>query len=221
MPVILERRTQAQAVAELSQLFSKHDIFCVRVTGAPGSGKTTLLDATLAAMPNVNHVAVLSLTKKPHQRDQRSGQSEYVSPEAGHEAEQILDAIEYWNLDNIDVLFIESDSVCTRSMGEHATVVLFSTEATEDLPLREPSSFLSADLCLMTKIDLLAETDFNVALASRNVARVRPGIQIMEVSNLTRDGLEPWMRWAESRKREVFEVFSLKPRRVSSTAMSR
>ena len=83
-----------------------------------------------------------------------------------------------WNLDELDFLFIENvgNLVCPSSydLGEDLRLVLMSTTEGEDKPLKYPTIFNSADVAVITKMDLAAAVEFDepaASVASRRCAR--------------------------------------------------
>jgi len=92
----------------------------------------------------------------------------------------------------LDVLFIENvgNLVCPSSydLGEATRLVLMSTTEGEDKPLKYPTIFNTADVAVITKMDLAGAVEFDRLAASRNIQSVRPGIKILEVSAKTGEG---------------------------------
>src|SRR5947209_7937527 len=74
--------------------------------------------------------------------------------------------------------------VCPASfdLGEDLRLVLFSVTEGEDKPLKYPTIFNTADVAVITKMDLAAAVEFDAAAAQRNIQAVRPGIPIFHVS---------------------------------------
>jgi hydrogenase nickel incorporation protein HypB len=70
--------------------------------------------------------------------------------------------------------------------------VLLSTTEGEDKPLKYAVLYKTADLVLITKIDLAVAAGFDVALARRNVAAVNPRAEVLEVSACTGAGMAAW-----------------------------
>jgi hydrogenase nickel incorporation protein HypB len=119
------------------------------------------------------------------------------------DAAMIERALEGWNLNELDLLFIENvgNLVCPASydLGEESRTVLLSVTEGEDKPLKYPTIFNTADVALITKIDLAGAVEFDLAAARDNIQRVRPGMQIIEVSAKTGEGMEAWMGLLQSR----------------------
>jgi Ni2+-binding GTPase involved in maturation of urease and hydrogenase len=81
------------------------------------------------------------------------------------DAEMIAAAIEAWDLASLDVLFVENvgNLVCPASydLGEALRVVLLSVTEGDDKPLKYPTIFNSADLAVITEIDLASAVGFD------------------------------------------------------------
>ena len=103
-------------------------------------------------------------------------------------------ALAEWKLEELDVLFIENvgNLVCPSSydLGEHLRLVLLSVTEGEDKPLKYPTIFNTADVAVITKIDLAEAVEFERATAHRNIQSVRPGMRVFEVSTKTGAGMD-------------------------------
>ncbi len=196
---------------ELRQRFRDHGIFCLNLISSPGSGKTSLLERTLAALPRQTRVAVLTgdiQTENDARRLARAGfpAKQITTGGTCHlDARMITRALEDWRLEDLELLLIENvgNLVCPSSydLGEHAKIVVFSVTEGEDKPLKYPSIFSKAELCVINKIDLLPHLSFDLPLARENVRKMRPGIDVIEVSCTSGTGLDRWLEWLEQRRR--------------------
>jgi hydrogenase nickel incorporation protein HypB len=68
----------------------------------------------------------------------------------------------------------------------------------EDKPLKYPTIFNTADVAVITKMDLAAAVEFDAAAAERSIHTVRPGMRIFGVSAKSGQGLAPFMSFLES-----------------------
>jgi len=97
------------------------------------------------------------------------------------------------------LLFIENvgNLVCPAmwDLGEAAKVAILSVTEGEDKPLKYPDMFAAAQLMVLNKIDLLPHVSFNVARCKEFARRVNPGIQILELSATTGEGMGAWLDW--------------------------
>jgi hydrogenase nickel incorporation protein HypB len=104
-------------------------------------------------------------------------------------------------VEDLEILFLENvgNLVCPTSydLGEEARAVLLSVTEGEDKPLKYPATFHHADLMVLNKIDLLPYVPFNAEVAKENARRVQPGIEILDVSCTTGEGLDRWRAWLD------------------------
>ena len=90
----------------------------------------------------------------------------------------------------------------TFDLGEDLRLVLFSVTEGEDKPLKYPTIFNTADVAVITKIDLAGAVEFDRSAALQNIQSVRPGIPVWELSAKTGAGLDAWLGFIESRLKE-------------------
>jgi hydrogenase nickel incorporation protein HypB len=198
---------------ELRQRFHDHNVFCLNLISSPGSGKTSLLERTLESMARDARVAVLTgdiQTENDARRLARAGfpVKQITTGGTCHlDAKMITKALADWDLDKIDILFIENvgNLVCPASydLGEHAKVVLLSVTEGEDKPLKYPGIFLKSELCVINKTDLLPYVPFDLAAARENARKVHPDIDLVEISCTARNGLEEWLAWVYRRQQKA------------------
>lgn len=198
--------------ASLRERFAEHGVLCLNLLSSPGSGKTTLLEHTLGGFRPEERVAVLTgdlQTENDAKRLARFGfpvQQITTGGVCHLDGRMIERALERWSLDGMDLLFIENvgNLVCPASydLGEEEKIVLLSVTEGEDKPLKYPSIFAKSELLILTKIDLLPHVPFSIDQARANARLVHPGIDILELSCTTGQGLDEWRAWL-SRRREA------------------
>jgi hydrogenase nickel incorporation protein HypB len=90
------------------------------------------------------------------------------------------------DLVDVRLLLIENvgDLICPagHDLGETAKVALLSVPEGDDKPLKYPGLFERDDLVVITKIDMLGLTDFDLQTAARNLGAVAPGIEVLRRS---------------------------------------
>lgn len=189
--------------AELRDDFERAGVFVVNVVSSPGSGKTELLQRTMAALhPGVRVAAVTGDLATENDAD-RLGLSgapvrQILTGTMCHlEADMVADAIADWRLDDFDLLFIENvgNMVCPSGfdLGEDLRVMLVATTEGEDKPLKYPTLTLTADVAVISKVDLAEPVECDVDLLAANLDEVRPGIEILRTSAKRGDGIEQWI----------------------------
>jgi hydrogenase nickel incorporation protein HypB len=191
--------------------FEAAGVVVVSLVSSPGAGKTAFLEKTLTLLKQANYrpAAVVGdlATDNDAARLARSQApvKQITTGTLCHlEATMVENAIDEWNLADLDFLFIENvgNLVCPASydLGEATRVVLLSVTEGEDKPLKYPTIFNTADLAVITKIDLAEAVEFDRAAAHASIESVRPGIAIMELSAKTSTGMQPWLDLLISRK---------------------
>jgi hydrogenase nickel incorporation protein HypB len=208
----LERKVLSEndrVASELRARFAAHGILCLNLVSSPGAGKTSVLERTLEAFAPTQRVAVLTgdiQTDNDAVRLSRFGFPARQITTGGTchlDARMIEKAIADWNLADLDVLLIENvgNLVCPSSydLGEAAKIVVLSVTEGEDKPLKYPAMFFRSELLILNKIDLLPYVPFSMAKARENAQKVHPGMEIIEVSCVTGEGLPTWQGWIENR----------------------
>ena len=200
--------------AELRARFQARGILCLNLISSPGAGKTTLLERTLQNSGKQARIAVLTgdiQTDNDAQRLAGFGfpvQQITTGGTCHLNAQMISKALEQWNLDELEILFIENvgNLVCPSSydLGEDAKIVLLSVTEGEDKPLKYPSIFFKSELLVITKTDLLPYVPFDLARAKENARRINPGIEILELSCSTGAGLDDWQQWVARKAKKAF-----------------
>jgi hydrogenase nickel incorporation protein HypB len=196
--------------SSLRARFRENHVFCINLISAPGSGKTSLLECTLERFSRDTQVAVLTgdiQTENDARRLEKFGFPTRQITTGGTchlDARMIEKHLVDWDLQRLDLLLIENvgNLVCPSSydLGEHAKAVLLSVTEGEDKPLKYPSIFSKSEVCIVNKVDLLPYVSFDIATARANALRVHPGMDILEVSCRSGQGLEDWLTWLEQRR---------------------
>jgi len=197
----------------LRDRFRAAGVFVVSVVSSPGSGKTTFLEKTLTQLGEQYRVAALVgdlATENDALRLARSRApvKQITTGTLCHlEAAMVQHALEGWDLDQLDLLFVENvgNLVCPSSydLGENMRIVLLSVTEGEDKPLKYPTIFNSADVAVITKMDLASAVEFDRSLAHSNIQAVRPGMQVFEVSAKTFQGMQEFFAFLLTRLAEL------------------
>ena len=185
--------------------FMAKGIIVLNVLSSPGAGKTALLERTMTELRDRLKSAIIVgdlATDNDAQRLRRSG-AEVIQITTGSvchlEAEMIANALQQMHLDDVKLLAIENvgNLVCPAAydLGENLRVVVFSVTEGEDKPLKYPVMFKTADIILISKIDLAEVVEFNRELALDNIHQIAPQAKILEVSSKTGLGMEDWCQF--------------------------
>lgn len=189
--------------------FESAGTMVVNLVSSPGTGKTAFLERTLRRLVEGGHRVAALVGDLETDNDARrlaaSGAPVRQINTHGRchlEAEMIGRHLEAWreegqDFTGLEILFIENvgNLVCPSSydLGERLRVVLLAVTEGEDKPLKYPGIFNSADLAVLTKWDLAAACEFDLAQAEENIRSVRPGLPILKTSAKTGHGMEEWL----------------------------
>jgi hydrogenase nickel incorporation protein HypB len=193
---------------EVRQRFRDAGLCAVSLVSSPGSGKTAFLEKTLTLLKTHYRVRALVgdlATERDAWRLGRSGAEvkQITTGTLCHlDAAMVASALEGWALEEIDFLFIENvgNLVCPASydLGEDLRLVLISVTEGEDKPLKYPTIFNTADIAVISKIDLATAVEFDWDAARDNIQSVRPGMRVLHVSAKTGEGMDDWISFLGS-----------------------
>lgn len=194
--------------AAIRTMLAERKILALNLVSSPGSGKTSLLERTLKALgERVNMVLIAGdvQTENDAQRLIKAGGRivrPIVTGGACHlDARMITKALEDVDLSAAELLFIENvgNLVCPSSydLGEDMKVVLISTTEGDDKPLKYPSMFRRSSAFVINKIDLLGQSDFELARVKENARQINGTLTTFELSCRTGEGLNGWYQWLE------------------------
>lgn len=188
--------------AENRATFRAAGVRALNLVSSPGAGKTALLERTLRDLEGELRLAVavgdLATENDAARLRQWGAQAEQiVTGTVCHlDAGMVRDVLGRFDLSALDVLFLENvgNLVCPSSydLGEAARAVLLSTTEGEDKPLKYPTMFNTADVVVITKMDLAEAVEFDRDLAHENIDRARPGVPVIELSSKRGTGLDAW-----------------------------
>lgn len=190
--------------------FEAKKIFAINLMSSPGSGKTSLLERTILDLKNEMPFLVIEgdqQTTNDAERIKNTGVS-VVQVNTGQgchlNADMIHHAVKALPVVDSSLLMIENvgNLVCPAlfDLGETKRVVIMSVTEGEDKPLKYPSMFQSAQLCIINKTDLLPYLRFDIEKAKEYAIRVNPHMEFIELSIYSGEGLTEWYSWLRKEK---------------------
>ncbi len=198
-------KDQNLAAAFNREIFKKKHILVINIMSSPGAGKTTLLEETIKALMNEFHMAVIEgdlATDLDAERLRSLGvQTVQINTVGGcHlDARMITKTLPDFDLDSIDILFIENigNLVCPSGydLGQDYKVVVLSVPEGNDKIPKYPVMFRRTDVTIINKMDLLPYVSFNLEEAKRNLKEINPQAQLKALSAKTGEGMEEWINW--------------------------
>jgi hydrogenase nickel incorporation protein HypB len=206
--------------------FESHGVTALNFVSSPGSGKTTLLCATIEALkarsPGLQVSVIEGDQQTSFDADRiRATGAPAIQVNTGKgchlDAPMVAEAFAQLHTHSHDghhhhdhdhdhddahsLLFIENvgNLVCPAvwDLGEAAKVAILSVTEGEDKPLKYPDMFAASKLMVLNKIDLLPHVQFDVARCIELARRVNPGIEILQLSATTGEGMDAWLHWLD------------------------
>jgi hydrogenase nickel incorporation protein HypB len=185
--------------------FEEHGVFAINLMSSPGAGKTTLLEKTIEMLNDELKIGVIEgdlETNRDAERIKAKGVPAYqiTTGQACHlDAFMVHEGIHHMPLEELDIVFVENvgNLVCPASydIGTHLNVVLLSVPEGDDKPAKYPVMFRSADILLITKVDLIDYFDFNIEKAIEETRKLNPKVDVILVSTKNEKGMDKWINY--------------------------
>ncbi|MCD8538759.1 MAG: hydrogenase nickel incorporation protein HypB [Leadbetterella sp.] len=195
---------------------AEHNILVLNICSSPGSGKTTLLQETGKRLNGKLKIGVLvgdPETERDAIRIREAGIDclQIVTGGMCHiEAQMVLQALDHFDYKDLDILVIENvgNLVCPAAfdLGEDYRVTLIATTEGDDKPKKYPRMFLTSELMLVSKTDLLPYLPFSVEAVTQDARDINPDLEVIGISSLKGDGLDEWCQWLENKVAEKKEL---------------
>lgn len=185
-----------------------HNILSINLMSSPGSGKTTLLESTIKSgefkigvvegdlETNQDANRIIKAGGKAHQIS--TGQSCHLDAFMVHEG------LHHLPLNELDLVFIENvgNLVCPASydVGSHLNAVLISVPEGDDKVAKYPVMFRSADVLLITKIDLIKHFEFDIQKVKDEARKLNPKVDIIEIDSKNGLGVDKWINYIKFKR---------------------
>jgi len=185
--------------------FEAKHITALNLVSSPGSGKTSLLEKTITALNGEIQCSVIEgdqQTMNDANRIEATG-APAVQVNTGTgchlDADMIHRAVKTLEPADSSLLFIENvgNLVCPAlfDLGEAAKVVVISVTEGDDKPVKYPTMFDAASVCVINKIDLLPYVDFDVEKCKAHALQVNHHLTFFELSARSGEGMGTWLEW--------------------------
>lgn len=200
-------------VAEsIRKRMAEQNIMLINITSSAGSGKTTLLQETARRIGDKVNMKILVGDLETERdadrlRDVGVDALQIVTGGICHlEAQMVWQAMENLDLEGVELLIIENvgNLVCPASfdLGEDYRVTLIATTEGDDKPKKYPRMFLTSEMMLVSKVDLLQYLPFSVDAVVADARDVNPDIKVLEVSSTKDVGIDEWCNWLLDKVKE-------------------
>lgn len=195
-----------RAIAERNRkFFDKNNVFAINIMGATGSGKTIMVEAISNRLMTKFKIKALVgdiISEFDANRIKNTG-IETIGINTGTEchldAHLINHAIDGMNLTDVNMLLIENvgNLICPTDfdLGEHKRIVVVSSSEGDDTVEKHPMIFLTADLCIINKVDIADAVNANVEKMANDAKRINPRADVIKTSFKKGDGVDEVIEW--------------------------
>ncbi len=197
-----------QLAAKNQELLSQNKVLAVNIMSSPGAGKTSLILETIKKLRDRVRIAVIEAdiaSTIDADRIIKEGVPAVQINTGGQchiDANMISNALESVSLAKTDLLLIENvgNLVCPAEfkIGAQKNVMLLSIPEGDDKPYKYPLMFTTVEAVIISKMDYLPLSDFNLSAFYRAVKGLNPKAKLFQVSCKTGEGIPDWVAWLES-----------------------
>jgi hydrogenase nickel incorporation protein HypB len=202
-----------QIAARNNELLKKHNILGINVMSSPGAGKTTFLLETFRRLNKKVRVAVIEAdiaSTIDADKIIKEGTPAIQINTGGQchiDAIMVANALDQLPLKDIDLLFVENvgNLICTADfrIGMPKSIMLLSIPEGHDKPYKYPLMFTTVDAVIVSKMDYLPLSDFNLDEFAKTITGMNPAARQFRVSAKMGEGMDDWIKWLESMLKDV------------------
>jgi len=193
--------------AAIRKKLQESGILAVNLLSSPGSGKTTLLEKLSLKLKDRYQLGVIEgdiETERDAERIRSLGLPAWQITTHGacHLEAKMLARIFDQIPADLDFLFIENvgNLVCPASfdLGESLRFVLLSVPEGDDKPKKYPEAFITSQVFVLTKCDLLPYLPFDRERVVKEALEINPKLKVFQTSAVTGEGIEELSAFLES-----------------------
>ncbi|MBU3203529.1 hydrogenase nickel incorporation protein HypB [Clostridium algidicarnis] len=190
---------------EIKELLNKKRVYMINIMGSPGAGKTSLIIKLINALKDKYNIGVIEgdiAGQIDAEKIDSLGIPVVQLNIAGAchiEALSIKNIIQYFNLDEIDLIFIENvgNLVCPAEfdVGEDLKVAILSVPEGDDKPEKYPSMFTITDTVIIGKYDMVEHFEFDDNKVEMVTNSYNPNTEVFRISTRTGEGIEDLVKY--------------------------
>ena len=190
---------------ELQKLLNEKKVLMVNVMGSPGAGKTTFLKKVIEDLRSEYNIGIIEADiagKVDAERIAAMGIPvvQLNTDGACHtEALSIKNILPEFDLDNIDIIFIENigNLVCPAEfdIGEHLKVAILSIPEGDDKVEKYPLMFARSNALILSKYDMKEYFQFDENRVINNAKNSNEKINIFKVDSSRGVGIREFTDW--------------------------
>jgi hydrogenase nickel incorporation protein HypB len=195
-----------QMAEENQQAFDKNHTLAINIMASPGAGKTSLILRTIEGLAKDYQIAVIEGDTAPVTIDADKVHALGIpvtqintGGDCHLDALMVRKGMQALDLNEVDLVIIENvgNLVCPAAfkLGSHLNVVIASIPEGDDKPYKYPNIYRGIQCLVLNKTDLKPYVNFNFEYFEKGIQILNPGVEIIQLSSKTGDGLDTWLNW--------------------------
>lgn len=195
--------------SEVKKTLKEHHTVLINIMGSPGAGKTSLLKTLIERLRSHYSIGVIEgdITTDIDAKTIASlgvPSVELNTDGACHiEAMSIQKILNHFDLDQIDVLFVENigNLVCPAEfdIGETMRLTLLSVPEGDDKVRKYPLMFTDTDCLVINKIDVLPYFDFDLDQVKKDYHALNAQAPFFALSTKEGQGLDEFAKFIQEK----------------------
>ena len=187
--------------------FKAHNVRAFDLLGAIGSGKTTLIEEAIRQLKDKYRIAVIAGDVIAEMDSSRFRKLDVptipvnTGKECHLDAKLVEKALDEIDLSNTDLLLIENvgNLICPVDfkLGEQLRVVIVSVTEGDDIILKHPMIFKTANLAVINKVDIAHAVDVDAEKMRNDILSLNPNVPVILTSKHDWESLETWISFIE------------------------
>ena len=199
--------------AKNQDILNQNKVFSINVMSSPVAGKTSLILETIKQLKDKCKICVIEAdiasTMDADKIIKEGVPAVQINTggECHTDANMFSAALDKLPLKEIDLLFLENvgNLVCPAEfrVGTRKGIMLLSVPEGDDKPYKYPLMFSTVDAVVISKMDYLSLSNFNLEQFEKTVKGMNPDVKIFRVSVKTGEGVPDWTGWLETQLKEI------------------
>lgn len=194
---------------QVKETLYKHRTVLINIMGSPGAGKTSILKTLIEHLRKDYSIGVIEgdITTDIDAKTIHGLNIPCVelnTDGACHiEAMSIQKILPEFDLDQIDVLFVENigNLVCPAEfdIGESMRITLLSVPEGDDKVVKYPLMFTDTHCLIINKIDVLPYFPFDLDRVQRDMQAINPDAPVFAISTVDQRGVQELIQYINER----------------------
>lgn len=194
---------------EIRQLLKTKNVYLINVMGSPGTGKTSFIIELIKKLKDKYEIGVIEgdiAGKVDAEKIDALGiHAIQLNTEGACHIEpmSIKNILGYFDLDEIDLIFIENigNLVCPAEfdVGEDLKIAILSVPEGDDKVEKYPLIFSTANAVVLNKYDMMPHFDFDDKRVEEEVKEINPSSEVFRISTRTGKEIESFITYIEEK----------------------